>query len=303
LTSNSEYYYLTFFFWLVSVVANSRWVVITKMKDQFSKLFGFTDKETPDEVKNIPVDDIVPSPYQPRTIFDDERIDELCQTIKTHGVIQPIVVRIRNSKYEIIAGERRWRATKKLGLSTIPAIIRDFNDSQAASIALIENLQREGLTAIEEAAAYQQLMDMHDLTQESLAQRLGKSQSTIANKIRLLQLSEPVKTALMERKITERHARALLGLADEEQQAQVLQDIIAKDLNVKQTETKVSLMKEVAKQKRTKRISFSKDIRLAVNTIRQSVDMVQSSGLPIQTDERDHEDHFEIIIKIPKKNV
>jgi ParB family transcriptional regulator, chromosome partitioning protein len=272
------------------------------MKDQFSKLFGFTDKETPDEVKNIPVDEIVPSPYQPRTIFDDERIDELCQTIKTHGVIQPIVVRIRNNKYEIIAGERRWRASKKLGLSTIPAIIRDFNDSQAASIALIENLQREGLTAIEEAAAYQQLMDMHDLTQESLAQRLGKSQSTIANKIRLLHLSEPVKIALMERKVTERHARALLGLNNEEQQIQVLQEIIAKDLNVKQTETKVSLLKEVAKQKRTKRISFSKDIRLAVNTIRQSVDMVQSSGLPIQTDERDHEDHFEIIIKIPKRN-
>jgi ParB family transcriptional regulator, chromosome partitioning protein len=271
------------------------------MKDQFSKLFGLTEKEAPDEVKNIPVDEIVPSPYQPRTIFDDERIDELCQTIKTHGVIQPIVIRIRNGVHEIIAGERRWRASKKLGLKTIPAIIRDFNDSQAASIALIENLQREGLTAIEEAAAYQQLMEMHELTQESLAQRLGKSQSTIANKIRLLNLGDAVKNALMERKITERHARALLGITDIEHQEQLLNEIIVKDLNVKQTETRINFLKEVVKAKKTKRISFSKDIRLAVNTIRQSVDMVQSSGLPIQTNEKDHEDHYEIIITIPKK--
>lgn len=183
------------------------------MKEQLSKFFGFTDRSSStDEVKHIPVNNIIPSPYQPRTVFDDERIDELCQTIRTHGVIQPIVVRVRNNTFELIAGERRLRAVKKLGMDTIPAIIREFNDSQAASIALIENLQREGLTAIEEASAYQQLMEMHHLTQESLAQRLGKSQSTIANKIRLLNLSEPVKQALMDRSITERHARALLSL-------------------------------------------------------------------------------------------
>lgn len=146
----------------------------------------------------------------------------------------------QNNTFELIAGERRLRAVKKLGLDTIPAIVRDFNDSQAASIALIENLQREGLTAIEEAAAYQQLIEMHDLTQESLAQRLGKSQSTIANKIRLLNLSEPVKMALMERKITERHARALLALDQEEMQVKILEEVIAKELNVKQTEIKIN---------------------------------------------------------------
>jgi ParB family transcriptional regulator, chromosome partitioning protein len=188
------------------------------MKEQISKLFGLSDRGGADEVRNLPLQEIVPSPYQPRTIFDEDRIDELLQTIKTHGVIQPIVVRQRNGKFEIIAGERRFRAVKKLGNETIPAIIREFNDAQAASIALIENLQREGLTAIEEAAAYQQLMELHELTQESLAQRLGKSQSTIANKIRLLQLGEPVKLALMERKITERHARAMLSLDSEELQ-------------------------------------------------------------------------------------
>lgn len=271
------------------------------MKEQISKLFGLADRSTTDEVKNIPVNSIIPSPYQPRTLFDDDRIDELCQTIRTHGIIQPIVVRVKNNTFELIAGERRLRAVKKLGLDTIPAIVRDFNDSQAASIALIENLQREGLTAIEEAAAYHQLIEMHDLTQESLAQRLGKSQSTIANKIRLLQLCEPVKMALMERKITERHARALLALDQEEQQVKLLEEIITKELNVKQTEIKISFLKEAAKLKKTRRVSFTKDVRLALNTIRQSVEMVSSSGLHINTSEQDHEDHYEIIIKIPKR--
>lgn len=271
------------------------------MKEQLSKLFGFTEKTSADEVKQLPLDQIVPSPFQPRTVFDEERIDELLQTIKTHGVIQPIVVRVRDGIYEIIAGERRFRAVKKLGWETIPAIIRDFNDSQAASIALIENLQREGLTAIEEAIAYQQLIELHQLTQESLAQRLGKSQSTIANKIRLLHLTEPVKQALLERKITERHARALLALDSEELQVKVLEDIISKELNVKQTEARVEFYKEANKIKKSKRIFFGKNVRLALNTIRQSVDMVANTGMQIKTDEKDYEDHYEIIIRIPKQ--
>lgn len=278
------------------------WVIRHTMKEQISKLFGLSERASGEDIKNIPVGEIVSSPYQPRTIFDDERIDELCQTIKTHGVIQPIVVRVRNNKFELIAGERRWRAVKKLNMDTIPAIVREINDSQAASIALIENLQREGLTAIEEAVAYEQLMHLHDLTQESLAQRLGKSQSTIANKIRLLQLPDLVKMALMERKITERHARALLSLDSEELQLKVLDDIITRELNVKQTEARVNFYKEAVKIKKSKRVSFSKDIRLALNTIRQSVEMVAGTGLTIKTDEKDHDDHYEFIIRIPKKH-
>lgn len=279
-------------------------MVVDVMKEQFSRLFGLADQRNnaeSDEVKQIPITDIDTSPYQPRTIFDDERIDELCQTIKTHGVIQPIVVRLRNGRYEIIAGERRWRAVTKLGLERIPAIVREFNDSQAASIALIENLQREGLTALEEAVAYQKLIDLHQLTQESLAQRLGKSQSTIANKIRLLGLSDPVKNALMERKITERHARALLSLDSDELQEKVLGDVMAKELNVKQTEARVAFYKEATKMKKSRRISFTKDVRLALNTIRQSIDMVTSSGLKIETKENDRDDHYEIVIHIPKR--
>lgn len=272
------------------------------MKEQFSKLFGLTERSAGDEIKQVPVDEVVSSPYQPRTVFDEEKIEELCQTIRTHGVIQPIVVRMRGGRYEIIAGERRWRAVRKLGLPTVPAIVREFNDSQTASIALIENLQREGLTAIEEAVAYEKLLEMHQLTQESLAQRLGKSQSTIANKLRLLQLPETVKQALTERRITERHARALLSLGSEELQLKVLKEIVDKELNVKQTEARVAFYKEVVQVKKTKRVSYSKDVRLALNTIRHSIDMIAGSGMEIQKTEADQGDHYEIVIRIPKKS-
>lgn len=272
------------------------------MKDQFSRLFGLTERTDQEEIRNIPVARIVPNPYQPRTVFDDDKIDELCETIKVHGVIQPIVVRERGGAFEIIAGERRWRAVTRLGMEKIPAIIKDFNNEQAASIALIENLQREGLTPIEEAIAYQKLIDIHGLTQESLASRLGKGQSTIANKLRLLHLPEPVQEALLGRKISERHARALLVLKDEELQLKVLHEVVEKGWNVKQTEQRIKLLMEAQNQKPGKqRRSFSKDMRLAINTVHQSVDMVLQSGLNIQTEEEDHEEFYQFVIKIPKE--
>lgn len=275
------------------------------MKDHFSRLLGLSDSDT-EEVKQIPVDKIVPSPYQPRTVFDDQRIEELSQTIKTHGIIQPIIVRSINDSYEIIAGERRWRAVKKLGLKTIPAIIKNYNEAQTASIALIENLQREGLTAIEEAVAYQKLIELHGLTQESLAQRLGKGQSTIANKLRLLNLSQAIQENLMNRQITERHARALLPLQDPRIQEKFLQEILERELNVKQTEGRVKQFLEKklddqSEKTKPKRVAFSRDLRIAMNTIRQSIDMVLRTGLTLETNENDHDDYYEFIIKIPKK--
>ncbi|MCA0988773.1 nucleoid occlusion protein [Guptibacillus algicola] len=278
------------------------------MKHTFSRLFGLNEEKNEamesdqDEVKHILVEEIIPNRFQPRTIFIDEKIAELSQTIKTHGIIQPIVVREREGKYEIIAGERRWRAVKKLGWERIPAIVKEFNDSQTASIALIENLQREELTAIEEAMAYSQLLELHNLTQESLAQRLGKGQSTIANKLRLLKLPEPIQQALLNKQITERHARALIPLKNPENQVKVLEEVIEKQWNVKQTEERVVRMLEgtTPKPKPTKK-SFSKDMRLAVNTIRQSLDMVTESGLSIDTDEEEHEEYYQFTIRIPKK--
>lgn len=277
------------------------------VKDQFSRILGFTEKTDSEEIRQIPIDQIVPNPYQPRTVFDDEKIEELCQTIRTHGLIQPIVVRIRNNQYELIAGERRLRASKKIGMEKIPAIIKEFNDTQTASIALIENLQREGLTAIEEAVAYQKLIDLHNLTQESLAQRLGKGQSTIANKLRLLHLPQQVQDALLARKITERHARALIALKDAETQEKLLQEIIDRDWNVKQTETRVKqILESVNKQPEEKESkpkwrAFSRDARIAINTVRQSIDMVLQSGLPVETDEEDTEEFYQFTIRIPKR--
>ncbi|KYQ86103.1 nucleoid occlusion protein [Thermoactinomyces sp. AS95] len=278
------------------------------MRQSFTRLFGLKEKEQeqeqevhPDQVMQIPVDEIEPSPYQPRTIFDEERIDELCQTIRMHGVIQPVVVRRTERCYELVAGERRLRAVKKLGLDRIPAVIREMDDHQAAAASLIENLQREELTAIEEAHAYQRLMEVHQLTQEGLAQKLGKGQSTIANKLRLLQLPAEVQEALQKRMITERHARALLPLKEGFLQQQVLEEILAKGWNVKQTEERVKklLVKETNKQQ-AKRKSVTRDFRIAMNTIRQSVDLVKKTGMDVMVDEREHENFVEVIIRLPK---
>ncbi|SFX30974.1 chromosome partitioning protein, ParB family [Thermoactinomyces sp. DSM 45891] len=274
------------------------------MKEPFTRFFGLSEKIT-EQMKDISVAEISVSPYQPRTIFEDERLDELCQTIQQHGVIQPIVVRRKQKGYEIIAGERRWRAVLRLGHPTIPAIIKDMSDHQAASASLIENLQRENLTVIEEARAYQNLIEIQSLTQEELAQKLGKGQSTIANKIRLLQLPTEVQNELLKRTITERHARALLTLKDETLILSMLEEIIQKELNVKQSEEKIKKLMEIneIEQKQLRRKSYTRDLRLAVNTIRQSIDLVKQTGMEISTEEKEHDDFYEVVIRIPKQPV
>ncbi|GIN64525.1 nucleoid occlusion protein [Robertmurraya siralis] len=290
------------------------------MKQSFSRFFGLGEKEDQMEtdlgeasefveenvretIEQIPINDIVPNRFQPRTVFDEEKIEELSRTIHTHGIIQPIVVReYEAGKFEIIAGERRWRAMKKLGWDRVPAIIKQMNDTETASIALIENLQREELSPIEEAIAYGKLLELHNLTQEALAQRLGKGQSTIANKLRLLKLPQEVQDALLAKVITERHARSLIPLKDPEKQVQLLAEIIEKNLNVKQTEERVVKLLEQPKDKaKPKRKAFSKDMRIAVNTIRQSLSMVTDSGINLDSEEEEFEEYYQFTIKIPKK--
>ncbi|NNV07316.1 nucleoid occlusion protein [Geobacillus sp. C56-T2] len=281
------------------------------MKHPFSRLFSFGERELEEagekqereEVRHIPVESIIPNRFQPRTMFDEEKINELALTIRTHGIIQPIIVReCGNGQFEIIAGERRWRAVQKLGWTEIPAIIKNLNDKETASVALIENLQREELTPIEEAMAYARLIELHDLTQEALAQRLGKGQSTIANKLRLLKLPQEVQEALLQRAITERHARALIALKDKEKQLKLLQEIIDKQLNVKQTEDRVVKLLEAREQKpKPKRKAFSRDMRIAINTIRQSLSMVENSGVSVQSEEEELDDYYQITIRIAKK--
>ncbi|RCW64567.1 nucleoid occlusion protein [Saliterribacillus persicus] len=287
------------------------------MLHPFSRLFGLGDKEEheveddqeayhPDEVMEIPLELIEANRFQPRTIFSQEKIEELAQTIHTHGLIQPIVLRkvedADTEKYELIAGERRWRAANHLEWKTIPAIIRNMSDKETASVALIENLQREELTVIEEAKAYESLLELHQLTQEALAQRLGKNQSTIANKMRLLKLPEEVQVAILNKQITERHARALIALKDSEKQEKLLVEIIEKELNVKQTEARIERMLSDKKpQKKPRLKGVNKDMRIAMNTIRQSINMVSDTGMNLVTDEEDHDDYYQITIKIPKK--
>ncbi|PKR77431.1 nucleoid occlusion protein [Halalkalibacillus sediminis] len=279
-----------------------------------SKLFGKSESksgeqtEKNNEVMDIKVELIQPNQYQPRTIFDDQKISELAQTIHTHGMIQPIVLRKLEDEenYELIAGERRWRAVQTLGWEHIPAIVKNMTDTETASVALIENLQREELTVIEEAIAYDQLLHTHGLTQEALAQRLGKSQSTIANKLRLLKLPSVVQQALLNKQITERHARALIALKDEQQQEEILKLIIDQHLNVKQTEEAIHELQypkeeEEKKKPKPRMQGVSKDVRIALNTIRQSLNMVADSGMNVETEEEDSDDFYQITIKIPKK--
>lgn len=208
-------------------------------------LFGLgkhqgTVSETKNQVVEIPVAAIVPNQYQPRKVFDQTEIQELAQTISEHGLLQPIVVReFRPGEYEIIAGERRFRAVKLLQWEKIPAIVEKMTDAESASLALIENLQRAQLSPVEEAQAYKQLMEFNHLTQAALAKGMGKSQSFVANKLRLLKLIKPVQNAILDGRITERHGRALLSL-DEDQQRTLLMEIVNQHWNVRQTEDAVA---------------------------------------------------------------
>jgi ParB family chromosome partitioning protein len=286
------------------------------MKQSFTRFFGLGDKgeqevalekelivEKNEEIKKIPIDHIVANRFQPRTVFDEEKIEELARTIHIHGIIQPIVVReYAIDQFEISAGERRFRAMKKLGWSEAPAIIKNLSDTETASVALIENLQREELSPIEEAMAYGKLLELHNLTQEALAQRLGKGQSTVANKLRLLKLPQPIQEALLNKIITERHARALIPLKDPEKQVVLLAEIIEKNFNVKQTEERVvKLLQQKDEKPKPKRKAFSKDMRIAVNTIRQSLTMVTDSGINLDAEEEEFDEFYQFTIRIPKK--
>ena len=195
-------------------------------------------------VIEVEINDILPNRFQPRIQFEEEEILELSDSIKEHGVIQPLVVRSVGDKYEIIAGERRYKASVLAGKETVPVIVKNLNDKDSAEIALIENIQRKNLTPIEEALSYKKILDMGYITQENLASKLGKSQPAVANKIRLLNLPEEVQEALLENKISERHARSLLKLATKKQQNEMLNRIINERLTVRRTDEEINKIKE-----------------------------------------------------------
>ena len=209
---------------------------------------GISEKET-SLITELLIDEISPNQFQPRNYFDDEKLAELVASIKSHGVLQPVVVQRADSGFELIVGERRWRASKKLGLKKIPAVIREVNDAQSLEIAIIENIHRQDLNPIEEAEAYARLSTEFELTQEMVAEKVGKSRTAIANILRLLKLSRTIKEDLITGKISMGHARALLGLEDSNQRESLRKEIFKQNMTVRQTESRVNKIKKGGIQK------------------------------------------------------
>lgn len=209
------------------------------------------------EIQNINIDLILPNRFQPRLVFDEKSLNELAESIKEHGILEPIIVRKLNDKYEIIAGERRYKAANLAGLTQIPAIIKNLNDYKSAQIAIVENVQRKNLNPMEEAKSYKRVLDKGQITQEELAKQLSVSQSSIANKLRLLNLDPTVQQALSENKISERHARSLLKIKSPTQQSELLDKIIEQRLTVKELDDEIKVIDQDKQTKETQDISIN----------------------------------------------
>ena len=253
-------------------------------------------------------DELSPNPVQPRRRFDDEALAELSESIKTYGILNPLTVRLRGGKYELVAGERRLRAAKLAGLQEVPCILLDVNMEDASLIALVENLQRRDLDFIEEAAGINQLIRMFGMSQEEAARRIGKSQSAVANKLRLLKLPPDVLEALRENGLTERHGRALLRLQRPEAQREALAYIIDNGLTVAATDAYVDALLSrpepeppaEAEKPEHKRTFVLKDVRVFLNTLSRSIDLMKQGGIDAGVQRQETEDSLILTISIPK---
>lgn len=262
----------------------------------------FKPREQKSRLTEIPIDSIATNPYQPRKTFSSDSIAELSDSIKQYGLIQPITVRKGTySKYELIAGERRLRACRLAEMKSVPAIIVDVNNCDSAALALIENLQRENLNFFDEAEGYSNLISDFNITQEELAERIGKTQATIANKIRILKLSPLVKKTIRTNGLTERHARAILRLPNEDVQLKALNVITKRRLNVTQTDEYIESLLTPAKKKDLKKpLRVFKDVRIFANTIKQAIDIMNQSGVNAYSEKSENEEYIEYLVRIPK---
>ena len=254
------------------------------------------------KIQYIPINHIAPNPDQPRKYFSQESLQELASSIRLHGVLQPLTVQKGRYSYVLVAGERRLRAAGMAGLRVVPCVVLDVSREDSAVLALIENLQRSDLHYLEEAAAMAKLLSTCHLSQEELAARLGKSQSAVANKLRLLRLS-PACTELLRRyDLTERHARALLRLSDEEERLRALGHIGENHLNVAQTEQYIDgLLSEIQQKEPARRPAYIvKDVRLFLNSIRHSVEVMQRSGVEAHMEREETEEGITVTVRIPK---
>lgn len=251
------------------------------------------------DIVMLNIESIVPNPYQPRQVFDDKSLEDLADSIKNYGILQPITVRPIEDSYELIMGERRFRAAQLVGLTTIPSIILEVGDKDSAVVALIENLQRVDLTFIEEAESYKKLIELHGLTQNELSLRIGKSQSSISNKLRILKLDDHILDTFKQSQLTERHARSLLRIGDLKEQDKILKKVLKNELNVKDTEKLVESKLHQYKKKH-QHSTFKVNYRIYHNTIKKAFKMVNEMSSESTMDTSETDQYIEIKIRIPK---
>ena len=253
------------------------------------------------KVVKVPITQIFANPYQPRKTFDEAALTELAESIAQYGVLQPLLVSpAEDGRYMLIAGERRLRASRMAKLVEVPVIISEYTSQQIAEIALIENLQREDLHYLEEAEGYEQLMEQFHLTQEAMAARVGKKQSTIANKLRLLRLSPTVRKVLVDAALSERHARALLKLPDDTRRLEALEVIIAKKYSVRQAEEYIAKLLDAKQPEKQRRMVIVNDVRIYLNSIKQVVGAIKDVGIPVSMEQT--LDGDEVIVSLRIKN-
>ncbi len=272
--------------------------------------FNDDQKSNNEEIVNVNVEDIIPNPYQPRQSFSEENLQELADSIASYGVIQPLTVRRVDEEdcYQLIAGERRLRAVKLLGKDEVPVIIKNLENREMAEVALIENLQRKDLNFIEEAEAYNKLIEEFNLTQTDLATKIGKAQSTIANKLRLLNLPGSILHVIQQGGLNERQARALLQLDNKADMLDIVEKVVRKDLNVRETEKLVNKARnnldQRAKKSETGKITgaFS-DIRLYLNTVEKTISQLDEAGANFKVERSESEDAVEFHISIKREQV
>ena len=259
------------------------------------------EKTKEQRVLQISVDDIYPNPYQPRAVFSPDALHALSESIRQNGILQPLIVRKNEQQYELVAGERRLRAAKLAGLRSVPCIVMEVSDRNSAILALVENIQRSDLNCFEEAAALEKLITCYGMTQEDAALQLGRAQSTVANKLRLLRLTEEERQIILENHLTERHARALLRLGSVESRLAALDKITRLGLNVEKTEIMIDDMIGQNQQRESfkKRSVLFKDIRLFMNTIQKAVETMQTAGIPAASQKMQFDDYIEYRIRIP----
>lgn len=254
------------------------------------------------QIHMLSIDSIFPNPAQPRTIFHEEELSNLAESIRLNGLLQPVSVRkLENGTYELISGERRFKATRLLGQEKIKAIILDVDEQQSAILAMIENLQREDLNFFDEARGIFELIYRWKVTQEEAARKLGIAQSTLANKLRILRLSTEIQQIILENGLTERHARALLKIEDQNDQKRIVEEVVKKRLNVAQTEKLITEFQQPIQQK-SKRLLIVKDLRIFLNTINRAIDTMKQAGILADVKQSNEGDYVEYTVRIPKQS-